>query len=148
MTTGNLSQSLFATQGVKEVVLNPSSTQTIINQSPSKLQFLKNIVIKLFKWLTNPKSWQESPKVWIFSLWVLRSLYVFLKEYGWLRKKSLDGDHVFLTGAGSGIGRMMAVRFGKLGCNLSLSDINVAGLEQTKQECLAEGIPADRIYTF
>ena len=43
---------------------------------------------------------------------------------------------------------MMAVRFGKLGCNLSLSDINVAGLEKTKQECLAEGIPADRIYTF
>ena len=60
----------------------------------------------------------------------------------------MDGDHVFLTGAGSGIGRMMAVRFGKLGCNLSLSDINVAGLEQTKQECIAEGIPADRIYTF
>ena len=130
------------------MVLNPKASTGVLNSSPSKLEFFKKIVIRLFRWLTNPKSWQESPKVWIFALWVLRSLYVFLKEYGWLRKKSLEGDHVFLTGAGSGIGRMMAVRFGKLGCYLSLSDINVAGLEQTKQECLAEGVPADRIYTF
>ena len=150
MTTGNLTSSFFANQIVSEVVLNPTSPTsypTFMN-SPSKMGYIKSVVMKLFKWLTNPKSWQESPKVWIFSLWILRSLYVVLKEYGWLRKKSLDGDHVFLTGAGSGIGRMMAVRFGKLGCYLSLSDINMQGLEQTKQECLLAGIPADKIYTF
>ena len=148
MTTGNLSSSAFMNQIVPEVVLNPRANNTLLNANPSKLEYVKKIVIRLFRWLTNPKSWKESPKVWIFSLWVLRSLYVFLKEYGWLRKKSLAGDHVFLTGAGSGIGRMMAVRFGKLDCNLSLSDINLAGLEQTKQECIDAGVPADRIYTF
>ena len=47
-------------------------------------------------------------------------------------KKSLEGNHVFLTGAGSGIGRLMAVRFGKMGCRLSLSDVNMSGLEETK----------------
>ena len=104
--------------------------------------------MKLFKWLTNPKSWQESPKVWIFSLFVLRCLYAFMKEYGWWRKKSLEGDHVFLTGAGSGIGRMMAVRFGLMGCYLSISDVNMQGLEQTKQEMLLAGIPAEKIHTM
>ena len=43
-------------------------------------------------------------------------------------KKSLKSDHVFLTGAGSGIGRLMAIRLGKMGCKLSLSDVNMAGL--------------------
>lgn len=43
-------------------------------------------------------------------------------------KKNLKGDHVFLTGAGSGIGQGMAVKLGKLGCKLSLSDINMEGL--------------------
>lgn len=43
-------------------------------------------------------------------------------------KKSLAGSHVFLTGAGSGIGRLMAVKFGTMGCKLSLSDVNWAGL--------------------
>lgn len=71
-----------------------------------------------------------------------------MKEYGWLGKKKLEGDHVFLTGAGSGIGRIMALRFGKLGCYLSLSDINMQGLEETKQKCIAEGISADKIYTM
>ena len=63
-------------------------------------------------------------------------------------KKKLEGDHVFLTGAGSGIGRLMAVRFGKLGCYLSLSDINMQGLEQTKQLCMQQGISVDKIHTF
>ena len=54
---------------------------------------------------------------------------VFMNEYGMNPfKKNLKGDHVFLTGAGSGIGQGMAVKLGKLGCKLSLSDINMEGL--------------------
>ena len=83
--------------------------------------------------MLNPKSWQESPKLWIGAYIFLYCIYIFLREHGWLRKKSLEGDHVFLTGAGSGIGRMMAVRFGKMGCSLSLADINEKGLEETRQ---------------
>lgn len=52
-----------------------------------------------------------------------------MNEYGHNPfKKSLKTDHVFLTGAGGGIGRLMAINLGKLGCKMSLSDVNMAGL--------------------
>ena len=52
-----------------------------------------------------------------------------MNEYGMNPlKKQLKNDHVFLTGAGGGIGRLMAIRLGKMGCKLSLSDVNMAGL--------------------
>jgi all-trans-retinol dehydrogenase (NAD+) len=85
----------------------------------------------------------------VFALIFLKAAYTFLNEYGLNPlKKSLEGDHVFLTGAGSGIGRLMAIRFGKLGCKLSLSDINIAGLEETKNLCEREGIPHKNISIF
>ena len=64
---------------------------------------------------------------------LLRAVYVTMNEYGKNPfKKQLGKDHVFLTGAGGGIGRLLAIRLGKLGCKLSLSDVNMAGLEETK----------------
>jgi hypothetical protein len=33
------------------------------------------------------------------------ALYAFAKNKGWLSKKSVKGKHVFVTGAGSGIGK-------------------------------------------
>lgn len=72
-----------------------------------------------------------------------------MNEYGMNPfKKSLKGDHVFLTGAGSGIGRLLAVRLGKLGCSLSLSDVNMAGLLETKSLCEKNGVPSNRICIF
>ena len=38
---------------------------------------------------------------------------------------------VVLTGAGSGIGRELALQFSEAGAQLALSDINQAGLDQT-----------------
>ena len=67
----------------------------------------------------------------IFIDLVLWGLYTFAKYRGWLPKKSLEGEHVYLTGAGSGIGRLMAIEFAKLGCVLTLTDINMKGLEET-----------------
>ena len=64
---------------------------------------------------------------------VLWGLYNIAKYRGWLPKKSLEGEHVYLTGAGSGIGRLMAIEFAKQGCFLSLSDINMQGLEETSK---------------
>ena len=52
---------------------------------------------------------------------------------GWLPKKSVNKKHVFLTGAGSGLGRCVAIRLAKLGACLSLVDLNLAGLEETKR---------------
>jgi len=39
---------------------------------------------------------------------------------------------VFLTGAGSGLGRGMTLKFAALGSNLTISDINEEGLKETK----------------
>lgn len=56
----------------------------------------------------------------------------YIATRGWLWKKAIKGEHVFLTGAGSGLGRHLALALGKQGCLLSLSDINIAGLDETK----------------
>ncbi len=53
------------------------------------------------------------------------AFYYFLKENGLLFKKSVKNQHIFITGAGSGIGRNMAFRFAKLGAKISLSDMNM-----------------------
>jgi len=41
---------------------------------------------------------------------VLWALYNFCKSKGWLPKKSLKGEHAYITGGGSGLGRLMAIR--------------------------------------
>jgi all-trans-retinol dehydrogenase (NAD+) len=55
------------------------------------------------------------------------------------RAKSVNGEVVLLTGAGSGIGRLMAKRFAKLGAELVLVDVNPQGNEQTANEIRADG---------
>lgn len=82
--------------------------------------------MSLLKYVSKGKNWRTSPKLWISAIIGLRLLLVFLREYGLtLGKKSLDKEHVFLTGAGSGIGRLMAQRLGAMGAKLSISDINL-----------------------
>lgn len=44
--------------------------------------------------------------------------YLFNLLYRWLRKKSVVGEHVFITGGASGIGKNMAFRFAKLGARV------------------------------
>lgn len=100
------------------------------------------------QWLMNPQNWKRK-RTWIGAFILLRAAYVAMNEYGKNPfKKSLNGDHVFLTGAGSGIGRLMAIRLGKLGCKLSLSDVNMAGLQETKSQCEKNGIVSSNICIF
>jgi 3-oxoacyl-[acyl-carrier protein] reductase len=44
-----------------------------------------------------------------------------------------------ITGAARGIGRAIALRFAAEGCSLSLSDLNLAGVQATARECEAQG---------
>ena len=47
--------------------------------------------------------------------------------------KNLNGKVIALTGAGSGIGRCLAIQLAQHGSHLSLSDVDEAGLKETKE---------------
>lgn len=48
-----------------------------------------------------------------------------------LRFKDVSEDIVLITGGGSGLGRLLAIRFGKLGAKVIVWDLNQSGLEET-----------------
>jgi 3-oxoacyl-[acyl-carrier protein] reductase len=51
----------------------------------------------------------------------------------------LAGRVAMITGAARGIGRSIALRYASEGCSLSLSDLDLAGVQHTAQECEAAG---------
>lgn len=62
------------------------------------------------------------------------------------RKKNVSGEIVLITGAGSGIGRLLAVKFAGLGATLVLWDINQEGLNYTVR--LAKENGAGRVHSY
>ncbi len=54
--------------------------------------------------------------------------------------KDLKGKTAVITGAASGIGSSFAIELAKEGMNLSISDINMEGLEETKKEIEKLGV--------
>ncbi|NXO03274.1 RDHE2 dehydrogenase, partial [Rhinopomastus cyanomelas] len=63
--------------------------------------------------------------------------YYFLESLLFLivpkRKKNVSGDIVLITGAGSGIGRLLSLKFARLGATVVLWDINQEGLKETSR---------------
>ena len=53
--------------------------------------------------------------------------------------RQLKGKTAVITGAGSGIGRALALQLGSAGCQLALVDIQVQALEQTRDLLTATG---------
>jgi len=66
--------------------------------------------------------------------------FASLVELFTLKKKSVKGELVLITGAGSGLGRLLSLKFAKLGANLVLWDINEEGVNKVKEEVLALGV--------
>lgn len=54
---------------------------------------------------------------------------------------ALAGKVAVVTGAGGGIGRYIALTLGRAGASIGISDIGQAGLDQTRRQLEAEGIP-------
>ncbi|CAJ0578080.1 unnamed protein product, partial [Mesorhabditis spiculigera] len=63
---------------------------------------------------------------------IVGSIRAFLPN-GILPRKKVQDDVVLITGAGSGLGRLLAVEFGKLGAQLVLWDINESGNLETQK---------------
>ncbi|NXL63282.1 RDHE2 dehydrogenase, partial [Chordeiles acutipennis] len=62
------------------------------------------------------------------------------------RKKNVSGEIVLITGAGSGIGRLLSLKFASLGATVVLWDINEEGLEETSR--LARENGAVRVHSY
>ena len=75
----------------------------------------------------------KNPKYIICLVLFFWFVHYQFKLRGWLKKKSVKKQHIYLTGGGSGLGRGMTLKFAKRGANLTISDINEEGLNETKK---------------
>lgn len=84
-----------------------------------------------------------------FLLLLLTILYSYLESFVKLfipvKRKSVNGEIVLITGAGHGIGRNTAKEFAELQSVLVLWDINKTGVEETATECRKLGA---KVYTY
>ncbi|NXO16462.1 RDHE2 dehydrogenase, partial [Oriolus oriolus] len=86
----------------------------------------------------------ETLKVIVLLVYYLLESLVFLVVPR--RKKNVSGEIVLITGAGSGIGRLLAVKFASLGATPVLWDINQEGLNYTVR--LAKENGAERVHSY
>ncbi|XP_074545611.1 epidermal retinol dehydrogenase 2-like isoform X2 [Halichoeres trimaculatus] len=86
----------------------------------------------------------ETLQVLLLSLWY--NIESFIYFFVPMRKKNVAGELVLITGAGSGIGRLMALEFAALGTVLVLWDINQEGMKETAR--LAKEAGASRVHYY
>jgi hypothetical protein len=96
------------------------------------VKWMKKAVRFFLGKITDPDTWKK-PKSWIYLAIFLRVAYIWMNHNGLNPfKKNIDGWHVFLTGAGGGLGKLLALKMGKLGAKLSLSDISIEHVNKTR----------------
>ncbi len=80
---------------------------------------MSSLLSAFFKTTILPKLMTEGKfrvdKAFVYSMAGLYAMYGIMRANGWLPKKSVNGKHVFITGAGSGIGKEMAKMFAAKG---------------------------------
>ncbi|NXB77420.1 RDHE2 dehydrogenase, partial [Donacobius atricapilla] len=86
----------------------------------------------------------ETLKVIVLLIYYLLESLVFLVVP--VRKKSVSSEIVLITGAGSGIGRLLAIKFASLGATVVLWDINQEGLNCAVRAARENG--AGRVHSY
>lgn len=86
----------------------------------------------------------ETLQVLLMSIWYSLESMVFMLVPR--KKKNISGEVVLITGAGSGIGRLMAQEFAALDAVLVLWDINQDGMKETAR--LAKQCGARRVFHY
>lgn len=84
----------------------------------------------------------EFVKGMVLSTWYILVELVLFFIPKCLRAKDVSNETVLITGGASGLGRLMALKFAKLGAKVVVWDLNVAGLEETVK--LVEEVRAKR----
>ncbi len=86
----------------------------------------------------------ETIQVLLLSIWY--NVESFIHFFVPMKKKNVAGEVVLITGAGSGIGCLMAQEFAALGTVLVLWDINQEGMKETAR--LAKQSGASRVHYY
>ncbi|KAH6937229.1 hypothetical protein HPB50_026014 [Hyalomma asiaticum] len=77
------------------------------------------------------KVWHIVYNLFLVLYYIAEAIVVKLVPRKYLHRKSVAGETVLVTGAGSGIGRLLSLRFAQRGARLVLWDIDRAGNEET-----------------
>ena len=74
-------------------------------------------------------------------LWVYYLIWAVVKQFVpyKYRSKKIDGEIVLITGAGSGLGKLMALKLAKQRARLVLIDVNKEANEETAKEIIQKG---------
>lgn len=64
----------------------------------------------------------------VCAFYIIRSVFRYLTPSAYRNKRSLYGEVVLITGGGGGLGRLLALRFARLGATLVLWDVNTSGM--------------------
>lgn len=83
--------------------------------------------------------WQTILGLLRINYYWLEAIALFFVPVSMRKLKNIAGDIALITGAGSGIGRLIALRMSRRGAKVVLWDVNKAALEETKKMIAVEG---------
>lgn len=82
----------------------------------------------------------------LFFYYIFEGLLLWLIPNSLHAKKSVHGQTVLITGGGSGIGQLMAVRFAQLGACVVVWDVNQQGMSRTEEMFTEAGLDPKKTF--